>query len=208
MRRFLWALAGAAATIFALAWFAPARDYLYVPNKATPVAERSTSTARRPDTGEGGIYYVDVTSAGRHGPERLLPFLRPDGATLVPAHEVVPPGSSFQAPARGRAKEMARSEDVAAAVALRPAGYPVARGLREELSSRRSRPTRPPRRSSAAVTSSSPREGQANDRTPEQLRRLFEQSAPGADVALRCAATASAARSRCAPSIAPQPDAR
>ena len=134
MRRgLLWALAGAAATIFAVAWFAPARDYLYVPNKATPVADKVDVPGEKPDAGEGGIYYVDVTIRRATWAERLLPFLRPDGATLVPQSEVVPPGSCFQARHEDGLKEMARSEEVAAAVALRAAGYEVRTDARGAL---------------------------------------------------------------------------
>ncbi len=57
--------------------------------------------------------------------ERLLPFTRPDGATMVPEHALLQPGSSFEERRRVSLTEMARSEEVAAAVALRAAGYDV-----------------------------------------------------------------------------------
>ena len=179
----LWALAGAAATIIALAWFAPARDYLYVPNRATPVADKVDVPGEKPDIGTGGIYYVDVTIRKATWAERLLPFLRPDGATLVSHDEVVPPGSSFQARHEDGLKEMARSENVAAAVALKAAGYKVrtdARGaLVEAVAS--DAPAAAKLRSGDVIVAA---RGRAT-RTPEQLRRLFEKVRPGADIVLR-----------------------
>ena len=51
--------------------------------------------------------------------------MRPDGSTLVPRDQVVPPGSSFEARHEDALREMARSEKVAAAVALKQAGFKV-----------------------------------------------------------------------------------
>ena len=44
---------------------------------------------------------------------------------MVPEHAVVPPGSSFAERRQDARAEMNRSEQVAAAVALQEAGYPV-----------------------------------------------------------------------------------
>ena len=38
----LWSVAVVAAAVIGIAWFGPSRDYLYVPNKATPVASKVT----------------------------------------------------------------------------------------------------------------------------------------------------------------------
>ena len=73
----------------------------------------------------GAIYYVDVNVRSATWIESLLPFARPDGASLVPRDEVVPPGSSFEDRRAEGLREMARSEETAAAVALKQAGYPV-----------------------------------------------------------------------------------
>jgi PDZ domain-containing protein len=108
-----------------LGWLVPSGYYLYVPNRAEPLAPKVKVEGERDDTGPGGIYYVDIVVRRATWPERLLPFLRPDGATMVPEHAVVPPGSSFAERRQDAQAEMARSEDVAAAVALREAGYPV-----------------------------------------------------------------------------------
>jgi PDZ domain-containing protein len=121
-------LAGAAiigALALAFIWLVPSSEYLYVPNKAKPVADRVTVPGEKPHKGPGGIYYVDVTVRRATWSERLLPFLRPEGATLVSGAAVVPQGSSFEERRREGLTEMARSEQVAAAVALREAGYKV-----------------------------------------------------------------------------------
>ena len=54
-----------------------------------------------------------------------MPFTRPDGASMVPEHALSAPGSSFEERRATARAEMARSEKVAAAVALRAAGYDV-----------------------------------------------------------------------------------
>ena len=81
-----------AAALFGIAWFAPSHDYLYVPNTATPVASKVTVEGEKPHLpGPGAIYYVDVSIRRATWAERVLPFVRPDGASLVPRAEVVPP---------------------------------------------------------------------------------------------------------------------
>jgi len=119
----------AGATLLALFVFIAATtssdDFLFIPDKAKPVATRVTvEGGREPDNG-GGIYFVDVSLRKARWLERLLPFLQPDGSSLVPEHAVTPPGESF-AEQRAQARvDMDRSEQVAAAVALEAAGYHV-----------------------------------------------------------------------------------
>jgi PDZ domain-containing protein len=100
-------------------------DFLFIPDKAEPVASKvMVQGGREPENG-GGIYFVDVSLRKARWLERLLPFLQPDGASLVPQHAVVAPGQSF-AEQRVQARDaMDRSEQIAAAVALEAAGYPV-----------------------------------------------------------------------------------
>ena len=121
------ALSGAAllAVVVLLAATVPAGDYLYVPNGAHPVATKVAVQGKQDPGGPGGIYYVDVTVRKVRWLERLLPFLRPDGASLVPAHAVTAPGESFRERVAEARVEMARSEEVAAAVALRAGGLDV-----------------------------------------------------------------------------------
>lgn len=121
------ALSGAAllAVVVLLAATLPADDYLYVPNRAHPVATNVAVEGRKDPGGPGGIYYVDVTVRKVRWLERLLPFLRPDGASLVPADVVTAPGESFRDRIAEARVEMNRSEQVAAAVALRAGGLDV-----------------------------------------------------------------------------------
>jgi PDZ domain-containing protein len=121
------ALSGAAllAVVVLLAATLPADDYLYVPNGAHPVATNVAVEGKKDPGGPGGIYYVDVTVRKVRWLERLLPFLRPDGASLVPADVVTAPGESFRDRIAEARVEMNRSEQVAAAVALRAGGLDV-----------------------------------------------------------------------------------
>lgn len=122
-------LFAAAAILLALAlafvWLYPSSSYLYLPNEAKPLAGKvEIDGAERLEDG-GGVYYLDVTIRKATLLERALPFLRPDGATLLPEEAVVPPGSSFDDRAESGRQQMARSKEVAAAVALEQAGYDV-----------------------------------------------------------------------------------
>ncbi len=125
VKRLLVGLAAAAAVVVALVLFVPTGHYVFLPNGAHPLDERVEIEGEKPQDEEGGIYYVDVTVRPANWFERLLPFARPDGATLVPESEVVPPGSTRGIERRASLAAMARSEEVAAAVALREAGYDV-----------------------------------------------------------------------------------
>ena len=180
----LWGVAVVVAAALSLAWFAPSRDYLYVPNRAHPVAAKVKVEGEKPAApGAGAIYYVDVSVRRATWAERLLPFVRPDGATLVPKEEVVPPGSSFEDRHEDSLREMERSEKVAAAVALEEAGYKVAAIPRGALVE--------------AVASDAPAAAKLDSgdvivgargrpiRTPDQLRRSFTSVRPGDDVVLR-----------------------
>lgn len=121
------ALSGAAllAVVLFLLATLPSDDYLFVPNGAHPVAGKIEVAGRHEANGKGGIYFVDVNVRKARWLERLLPFLRPDGASLVPADAVTAPGETFKERiAEGRA-EMSRSEKTAAAVAMRAAGLDV-----------------------------------------------------------------------------------
>ncbi len=112
--------------VVVVSYILPSDDYLYVPNEAQPVADNVTIEGRKdPSDAAGGIYTIDVTVRKARWAERYVPFLRPDGASLVPGHAVTARGESF---AERRAKslaEMARSEEIATAVALRAGGLDV-----------------------------------------------------------------------------------
>ena len=172
------------AALLGIAWFAPSHDYLYVPNTATPVAAKVRVQGEKPHPpGPGALYFVDVSIRRATWAERALSFLRPEGSTLVPHSEVVPPGSSFEARHEDGLREMARSEKVAAAVALEQAGFKVAVSNRGALVE--------------AVATDVPAATKldAGDvivaargrpiRTPGELRNSFTGVDPGDDVVLR-----------------------
>lgn len=121
------ALSGAALLVAVVVLLAtlPGNDYLFVPNGAHPVAGKVEVEGKPGTGGPGGIYYVDVTVRKVRWLERLLPFLRPDGASLVPAQAVTAPGETFKERIVEARAEMNRSEQIAAAVAMRAGGLDV-----------------------------------------------------------------------------------
>jgi PDZ domain-containing protein len=105
-------------------WVLPSDSYIFLPDRAHPVQPLVRIAGRKPAHDRGGIYFVDVFVRKASWLERLFPSLR-DGATIVPASAVVPPGTSEKARVREDRQAMTRSQDIAAAVALRAAGYKV-----------------------------------------------------------------------------------
>jgi PDZ domain-containing protein len=114
----------AAAATFAL-WVLPSPDFLFLPNTAQPLTGLVQVEGSRPPDTRGRIYYLDVTERKASWLERLFAFTRPDGASLVPSQAVVPRGSSFEAEHKQLLEDMNRSQQIAAAVALRRAGLHV-----------------------------------------------------------------------------------
>lgn len=125
MKRLLGVVTVAVIALFATVVFIPTGQYVYVPNEAKLLAERVDVEGEKPQDDKGGIYYVDVSVRPANWIEWLLPVVRPDGATVVPESEIVPPGSTRGIERTASLAAMARSEQVAAAVALRAAGYDV-----------------------------------------------------------------------------------
>jgi PDZ domain-containing protein len=109
--------------VAAVLWAVPSDEYVYLPDKAQPVAPYVT-VPNEHDGSRGGIYYVDVFVRKASLLERLLPWLR-NGATYVPASAVEPEGASKEDLNRQSKLEMERSQPVAAAVALRELHYKV-----------------------------------------------------------------------------------
>jgi Lon-like protease len=105
-------------------WLARSSDYLISPDRAKPLEKKVTVPNERRDE-NGGIYYVDVLVRRASLLERLLPFVRPDGSELVPKEALLAPGTSDADRVRQSQRQMTRSEQVAAAVALKQAGYKV-----------------------------------------------------------------------------------
>lgn len=165
-----------------VAWVVPSGEYLYVPDRAKPVADRVTVPGEKPDSSGGGIYYVDVTIRRAKLLERIVPWARPEGSDLVPSDHVVPEGSTFEEQHETALEEMERSERVASAVALRAAGYEVTARPRGILIA------------GVAIDAPSRRELESGDvivsaggrpvRTPAQLRREMAKVKGGESVVL------------------------
>jgi len=73
---------------------------------------------------KGGIFFVDIFVRKASLLERLWPGIH-EGAQLVPASELIPPGTDEKQRRQFDASAMTRSQQVAAAVALRTAGLHV-----------------------------------------------------------------------------------
>jgi Lon-like protease len=105
-------------------WWTPANDFLIVPDEAKPLASKVDVQGGRTNA-EGDVYYVDVFVRRIRRLEELLPFTRPDGATLVPENAIAPSGTTDAERDRQNAADMQRSEQIASVVALRALGYHV-----------------------------------------------------------------------------------
>jgi PDZ domain-containing protein len=169
-----------AATV-GVAWLLPSDSYLLLPDQAKPL-EQKVKVQGEKDVGPGGIYYVDVIVRKANLLEELVSGLRPDGADLVPAEALVPPGSNIRDRRQQNIRQMDRSEQVAAAVALRELGYKV--------------DAKPQGALIVAVASDAPATGKLEPtevivavdgsqvRTPDDLRRLIAKHKPGDTVRL------------------------
>jgi PDZ domain-containing protein len=163
-------------------WWLPSDDYLFVPDRAKPLADKVEVDAERM-AAAGDVYYVDLFVRKIRLLEQLLPFTRPEGATFVSEEVLSPTGESDEQRDRQNALDMERSEEVAAVVALRELGYEVVATPRGVL-----------------VTSVSPDVPAANVleqgdvvvavdgkrvRTPARLRAAIGLHEPGAEILLR-----------------------
>jgi PDZ domain-containing protein len=170
---------GIAAT--AVLWSVPADDFIFTPDRAKPLEERVQVEGARPAAGES-VHYVDVFVRRTSLLERLLPFTRPEGSTVVPEEALLPPGTSEEDRDRQTAAEMRRSERIASLVALRELGYDVDARLLGALV--------------AGVLSDAPAAGELETgdvivavdgrrvRTPDELRAAIARRQPGDDVRL------------------------
>ena len=112
------------AVVALILWLAPSDSYVFLPDRARPVAPLVRVPGGKAPRDGGGIYYVDVLVRKASWLERLFPSIR-EGATIVPSSVVQPPGVSEQARHTEDLRAMSRSQEVAAAVALRALGYKV-----------------------------------------------------------------------------------
>jgi Lon-like protease len=113
-------LVAIAAALFLL----PSDDYLLLPDRARAVGPLVEIEGEKPSRDGGGIYFVAVDVRKASLFESLFPSVH-DGSTLVPKEELLPPGVNEEARREGELRAMARSQQVAAAVALRRLGYDV-----------------------------------------------------------------------------------
>jgi Lon-like protease len=110
------------ATVLAL-MVIPSNEVIFLPDVAHPVAPIVTFKGSKDPT-SGGVYYVDVFERKASLLERLFGGLH-HGADLYPADAVNPPGVGDSGRRRIDVQDMHRSQEVAAAVALKAAGKKV-----------------------------------------------------------------------------------
>lgn len=110
------------AAAVALAVF-PSNEYIFLPDKARPVGPLVTVPGGR-EPKRGGVYFVDVIVRKATWLERLFGGLH-TGADLYPASAVNPPGTNDRQRQTIDAQDMQRSQEIAAAVALRALGRKV-----------------------------------------------------------------------------------
>ena len=173
-------LVGLAATALVL-WWLPANDFLFVPDRAKPLADKVVVQGGK-DPADGDVYYVDLFVRRIRKLEQLLPFTRPEGSTFVPEERLLPGGTTDQDRDRQNAEDMQRSEKIAAVVALRALGYDVEATPNGVLVT------------SVYTNVPAAKVLEANDvivgvngvavRTPPQLRREIGLITPGSDVRL------------------------
>jgi Lon-like protease len=109
-----------AAAAFVL-WLAPARGYdIRLVDPAHPADPLVAVPGEKPHHAPGPIYFVDVREREARLLERLFPFARADGSSLVKA----PPIPSAVEQQIG-VQDMVQSQKVAAVVALQHLGYKV-----------------------------------------------------------------------------------
>src|SRR5919201_562336 len=105
-------------------WQVSSESFLLLPDTAHPVAPLVSVQGGHEPKGPGGIYFVDVLEQRASLLEAAFPGLH-TGASLVPASRIVPPGVSDKQQRQADLRQMAMSQKVAAAVALRALGYKV-----------------------------------------------------------------------------------
>jgi Lon-like protease len=104
-------------------WVWPSNEYIFLPDPAHPVAPLVKVEGGHDPT-RGGVYFVDVIVRKATLVERLFGGLH-SGATLYPATEINPPGVNDAGRRQIDTEDMQRSQQIAAAVALRALGKKV-----------------------------------------------------------------------------------
>ena len=107
-------------------WLTPSDEYLFLPGHARPVAplvEVEDEQTNAPSD-DSGIYMVDILVRRANLLEKLFPGVQ-DGADVVPEQALNPHGVTEQQRTQTGQLDMTRSQEIAAAVALRSLGYDV-----------------------------------------------------------------------------------
>ena len=102
----------------------PSNHYLFLPDAARPVDPLVSVEGETRAEGRGGIYMVDILVRRASLLERVFPGLE-EGSSLVPEESVNPIGVSEGERRQASLNEMSRSQQIAAAVALRALGRDV-----------------------------------------------------------------------------------
>jgi PDZ domain-containing protein len=106
-------------------WRWPSDTYLLLPDHPHPAAAVVKVKHAKRDADGGGIYFLDVIERKASVLEDTFRGLAPDGASFVPPADVQPPGATESQTHAFELEEMATSQQIAAAVALRALGYKV-----------------------------------------------------------------------------------
>jgi PDZ domain-containing protein len=112
------------AAVAAALWFIPSDSYIFLPDRAKALAPLVHVQGQRPESRRGGIYLVDVLVRRASLLERLWPGIH-SGSSIVPVSAFKPPGVSQKEQEQIDLQAMRRSQQVAAAVALRALGRTV-----------------------------------------------------------------------------------
>jgi PDZ domain-containing protein len=117
-------LGAIALAVAAILYLAPSDKYIFLPDEARPLAPLVKIEGEKRDRNGGGIYYVAVDVRQASILEEAFPSLH-EGATLVPQEQVNPEGVDERSRRQSELREMSRSQEYAAAVALRALGRKV-----------------------------------------------------------------------------------
>jgi PDZ domain-containing protein len=110
--------------VAAALWAIPSHEYIFLPDRAHPVAPLVRVAGRQEAKTGGGIYFVDVIVRKASLLERLFGGLH-DGASLYPASQVIPKGLNESKQRQLDLDEMRLSQQTAAAVAMHTLGPKV-----------------------------------------------------------------------------------
>jgi PDZ domain-containing protein len=106
-------------------WRYPSGTYVLLPDNAHPAAAVVKVKGTKRDTDGGGIYFLDVIERKATLLEDMFHGVAGDGASFVPSSDIEQPGVSESQNQRFELQQMATSQQIAAAVALKQLGYKV-----------------------------------------------------------------------------------